>query len=56
MWEARAVYSDGTTVERLFAYNWNETDRNQVYSIECWLKNRHQGLIWMSVTHIVLED
>ena len=52
MWEANAAYADGTTVERLFEYNWNETDSDQMYSIECWLVGRHPGLIWMSVNYI----
>lgn len=48
MWEARAEYADGTSIERLFADN-GQSDADQQYSIECWLIERRPGCTWYSV-------
>ena len=53
MWEARAEYADGTTVERLFEYHGN--DAEEQYLIECWLIERHEGCIWYSVDYVSLD-
>lgn len=52
MWEARAEYADGTTVERLFAYSESTADGEQQYAIECWLLERHPDCTWYSVNYI----
>ena len=55
MWEARAKYADGTSVERLFAYNANGNylaEQEEQYQLECWLLERHEGCIWYSVDYI----
>jgi hypothetical protein len=51
MWIAKAEYADGTTVERLFAYNDSQSESDQQYQIECWLIERHEGCIWYSVDY-----
>ena len=48
-WEARAIYEDGTEIERMFDYNYDLTENDQVYEIECWLLERHEGCTWYSV-------
>ena len=52
MWEARAEYADGTTVERLFEYNDRRSDNDQQYELECWLIERHPGCTWYSVNYV----
>lgn len=54
MWEARADYADGTTVERLFADN-GRSDSDQQYAIECWLLERHPDCTWYSVNYVEAE-
>lgn len=49
MWEARAEYADGTTVERFFEDDENKPDADQQYEIECWLLERHPDCTWYSV-------
>lgn len=51
MWEARAKYADGTTVERLFNYSPYADDNEQQYAIECWLLDRHPDCTWYSVNY-----
>lgn len=52
MWEARAEYADGTTVEKLFEYNDRISDNEQQYNIECWLLEYRPNCIWYSVSYI----
>lgn len=49
MWEARAEYEDGTTIERLFCDNPSMSDEDRQYQLECWLVERHPGCVWYSV-------
>lgn len=52
MWEARAEYADGTTVERYFEYDEYRNENEQQYDIECWLIERHPNCTWYSVSYI----
>lgn len=52
MWEARAEYADGTSIERLFDYDDCRSDAEQQYDIECWLIERKPGCTWYSVNFI----
>lgn len=54
MWEAKAEYADGTTVERLFDYISGSIrqDNQAQYDIECWLIERHPDCIWYSVNYV----
>ena len=47
MWEAKAEYADGTTVERTFDYISGSIrqDNQAQYDIECWLIERHPDCI-----------
>ena len=53
MWEARAEYADGTSVERHFAYDERRAESDQQYEIECWLIERHPNCTWYSVDFIL---
>ena len=55
MWEARAEYADGTTVERTFPYNEDgnySRENERQYELECWLIGYHEDCIWYSVNYI----
>ena len=52
MWEARAEYEDGTSVERYFDYRTDMSDGDQQYELECWLIERHPGCTWYSVNFV----
>ncbi len=52
MWEARAEYEDGTSIERYFEPNDNITENEDQYGIECWLLEEHPGCTWYSVNWI----
>lgn len=49
VWEACAIYEDGTSVKRLFWYTEEENDADQQYKLEEWLLTRHDGCKWLSV-------
>lgn len=51
MWEARAEYADGTTVERLFSYDESRGEAEQIHDIEWWLLSRHDNCTWYSVNY-----
>ena len=52
MWEARAEYEDGTSVERYFDYRTDMSDGDQQYELECWLIERHPVCTWYSVNFV----
>lgn len=52
MWEARAEYADGTTINRLFAYDERKNENEQQYEIECLLLERNKNCTWYSVNYI----
>ena len=52
MWEARAEYEDGTTIERLFCDNPSMSDEDRQYQLECWLVERRPGCVWYSVNWV----
>ena len=52
MWELRAEYADGTTVERLVESNPYKSDAEEQYDLECWLIGRHEGCTWYSVNWV----
>ena len=54
MWEARAEYADGTSVERLFEYHGGSIreENQEQYDIECWLIERHPDCTWYSVNYV----
>ena len=56
MWEARAEYEDGTTVERLFADDLTVGEAEMQYRLECWLIERHPGCTWYSVNYVFIEE
>ena len=51
MWEARAEYADGTSIERLFEDN-GLPDAEQQYRLEAWLIERKPDCTWYSVNWI----
>lgn len=51
MWEARAEYADGTTIERLFDYDESMGEAEQIYRLEEWLISRHDNCTWYSVNY-----
>jgi len=51
-WEARAEYSDGTSVERLFEYDERKDENEQQQEIEEWLISKHDGCTWYSVNFV----
>lgn len=51
MWEARAEYADGTSIERLFDDN-GLSDAEQQYRLEAWLIERKPDCTWYSVNWI----
>ena len=53
MWEARAEYADGTTVERYFEDDPRTNDNDQQYAIECWLLSAHKDCTWYSVNYVL---
>lgn len=55
MWEARAEYSDGTTVERYFDSDPNQSESDEQYRLESWLIERRPGCVWYSVNWINAE-
>jgi len=55
MWEARAEYKDGTSIERYFEASESLNENEDQYMIECWLLERHPGCIWYSVNWIYAE-
>ena len=55
VWLARAEYSDGTSVEKAFAYREGgnyEAECQRQYELECWLIEEHEGCTWYSVDYI----
>ena len=52
MWEARAIYADGYTVERYFEPSAYLTASEDQYNIECWLLDRHPDCTWYSVNWV----
>lgn len=56
MWEARAEYEDGTTVERYFESDPRKNESDEQHEIEEWLIGRHDGCTWYSVNWIVEEE
>lgn len=52
MWEARAEYADGTSIERLFESNPRMNEADEQYNIECWLLSAHKDCTWYSVNWI----
>ena len=52
MWEARAEYADGSTVERYFSERPGIEEAEQQYLLECWLLDRHPDCTWYSVNYI----
>lgn len=54
MWECKAEYADGTTVERLIDYNAGSIreDNQTQYDLECWLLSRHPDCTWYSVNYV----
>lgn len=52
MWEARAEYADGTSVERLFESNPYKNDNDEQQELEEWLIDRHPECTWYSVNWI----
>ena len=55
MWEARAEYADGSTIEKTFPYNENGNsllENQRQYEIECWLLEQHEDCTWYSVNYI----
>lgn len=56
MWEARAEYEDGTTIERLFADQPDVDDNEMQYRLESWLICKHPGCTWYSVNYIYEEE
>lgn len=55
MWEARAEYEDGTSIERYFEANENISEAEDQYRLEWWLLDRHPGCTWYSVNWINAE-
>lgn len=55
MWEARAEYEDGTTIEQLFSDN-SLPEGEQQYRIEEWLLSRHPGCTFYSVNYVLEID
>ena len=53
MWEARAEYADGTTIEWYFEDDPRANDNDQQYSIECWLLSAHKDCTWYSVNYVL---
>lgn len=52
MWEAKAEYADGTTVERYFSANENISENEDQYNLECWLLGWHKDCVWYSVNWV----
>ncbi|MBR2644891.1 MAG: hypothetical protein IKD54_06330 [Clostridia bacterium] len=52
MWEAKAEYSDGSSVERYFADNARMSDSERQFQLEEWLLQYRDGCVWYSVTWI----
>ena len=53
MWEARAEYADGTTVERFYDYTGSRlSDGDIQYELEEWLITHHDGCTWYSVNYV----
>ncbi len=52
MWEARAEYEDGTSIERYFEYDESTNDSDQQHEIEEWLIERKPGCTWYSVNYV----
>ena len=52
MWEARAEYKDGTSVERYFETSESLSENEDQYMIECWLLERHPGCTWYPVSWV----
>lgn len=55
MWEARAEYADGSTIDKTFPYNENGNsllENQRQYEIECWLLEQHEDCTWYSVNYI----
>jgi hypothetical protein len=48
-WEARAIYADGTEIEKEFRPYENENYNERQYDLEWWLLNYHDDCIWYSV-------
>lgn len=55
MWEARAEYADGTTIERYFEPNENIGEYEDQYKLECWLVERHPDCTWYSVNWVYTD-
>ena len=53
MWEARAEYADGTTIERYCEDDPRANDNDQQYSIECWLLSARKDCTWYSVNYVL---
>lgn len=59
MWVARAEYSDGTSIEKAFAYNEHGNyllESKRQYELEAWLIEQHEGCIWYSVDYVDDEE
>ena len=55
-WMARAIYEDGFEVDRMFEDNPEEAENSQIYRMECWLIERHEGCVWYSVNWVPEYD
>ena len=53
MWEARAEYSDGSTIDRFFDGTGTEEEQ---YNLECWLIEQEKECTWYSVNWIFDDE
>lgn len=53
MWEARAEYADGTTIERYFESDPRASEADEQYNIECFLLSAHADCTWYSVNYVL---
>lgn len=56
MWEVRAEYADGTSLEKYFEDSNYKTDNEQQYELEEYAITFHECCVWYSVNYIWTED
>ena len=52
MWEVRAEYADGTSLEKYFPYYEDENENERQYDLECYAIKYHDDCTWYSVNYV----